>query len=182
MITLGLVLAVPSRARSSIPAPAERSTYEYDIKAVFLYNFTRYVQWPEALAPEGLRIVVLGESPILPPLQAIAGKIAAGQPPIMVRQCLGIEQIGHPQILFIARSALPEIDRILGKTRGTDILTVGESEGLAARGLAINFVERDGTIKFEMSERALKEARIQVGSQLLKLAILVDEENGGAGR
>ena len=48
--------------------------------------------------------------------------------------------------------------------------------------MAVNFVERDGTIKFEMSERALKEARIQVSSQLLKLAILVDEENGGAGR
>jgi hypothetical protein len=47
---------------------------------------------------------------------------------------------------------------------------------LAARGVAVNFVERDGNVKFEMNERALKESRIQAGSQLLKLAILIDAE------
>ncbi len=182
MIALGLVLAAPLPLRSSGLPPADKATYEYDVKAVFLYNFTRYVQWPAALEPGGLTIVVLGESGIVAPLQEIARKRALGQAPIVVRQCLEIGRIGRPRILFIARSAVPQIARVLEMTRGTDILTVGEAEGLAARGVAVNFVERDGTIKFEMSERTLKEARIQVSSQLLKLAILVDEENGGGGR
>lgn len=182
LIMLGIAAAVPSAARSVPPPQAEISTYEYDVKAVFLYNFTRYVQWPEALEPEGLTIVVLGKSAIVAPLQEIARKRAVGQTPIVVRQCLEIGQIGRPRILFVARSAVPEIARVLEKTRGTDILTVSEAEGLAARGVAINFVERNGTIRFEMSERTLREARIQVSSQLLKLAILVDEENGGGGR
>lgn len=182
LIMLGLGMAVPGDGRVPGLPQEERTRFEYDVKAVFLYNFTRYVEWPEAVGPEGLTIVVLGESAIVAPLQEIARKRAAGQEPIVVRQCFDIGQIGRPRILFIARSAVPLIAQVLKETRGTDILTVGESEGLAARGVAINFVERNGTIRFEMSERTLRETRIQVSSQLLKLAILVDEENGGGGR
>ncbi len=182
LIALGLALAVPGDGRVPGLPREERTRFEYDVKAVFLYNFTRYIEWPEAVGPGGLTIVVLGESAIVAPLQEIARKRAVGQTPLVVRQCLEIGQIGRPRILFIARSAVPEIARVLEKTRGTDILTVSEAEGLAARGVAVNFVERDGTIKFEMSERTLKEARIQVSSQLLRLAILVDEEKGGGDR
>jgi len=174
-VLIALILAAPGGA-------LETATYEYDIKAVFLYNFTRYIQWPEAPGPAGLTITVLGESPILTPLQEIARKRADGPSPIVVRQCFEAGEINRPRILFIARSALPELDRVLKLVRGTDILTVGESEGLAARGVAVNFVERDGTIRFEVSERTLEQARIKVSSQLLKLAIRIDEQNGGGGR
>ncbi len=179
---LGLAAISPAAERGRGLVQQEGSPYEYDVKAVFLYNFSRYVEWPEALEPEGLTIVVLGESAIVSPLREIARKGAVGKAPIVVRQCFEIGRIGRPRILFIAKSAAPLIAQVLKETRGTDILTVGESEGLAARGVAINFVERDGTIRFEMSERTLRETRIQVSSQLLKLAILVDEENGGGGR
>ena len=182
LIALGLALAVPGDGRVPGLPQEERTRFEYDVKAVFLYNFARYVRWPEALEPEGLTIVVFGESPIVPPLQEISGKKAAGRTPLVVRQCLELGRIGRPRILFIARSAVSKIDGILEEVGGTDVLMVGETEGLVARGVAINFVERDGTIKFEVSERRLKEAGIQVSSQLLKLAILVDEENGGGGR
>ncbi len=182
LILLGLAMTGPLAGRIPGLAQEDGSTYEYDVKAVFLYNFTRYVEWPEALEPEGLTIVVLGESAIGPPLREIARKGAVGRTPIAVRQCFEIGRIGRPRILFIARSAVPLIAQVLKETRGTDILTVGESEGLAARGVAINFVERNGTIRFEMSERTLRETGIQVSSQLLKLAILVDEENAGGGR
>ncbi len=182
MIALGLALAVPGDGRVPGLTQEERTRFEYDVKAVFLYNFARYVRWPESLESEGLTIVVFGESPIVPPLQEIAGKKAAGRTPLVVRQCLELGRIGRPRILFIAGSAVSKIDGILEEVRGADVLMVGETEGLVARGVAINFVERDGTIKFEVSERRLKEAGIQVSSQLLKLAILVDEGNGGGGR
>lgn len=176
LIVLGIAMAFLSAARGSGPAQAQTSTYEYDIKAVFLYHFTRYLQWPEETEPEVFTIVVLGESRIVSPLQEIAKKKTVGPTPIEVRQCLEIGQIGRPRILFIAKSAVPRINQVLEKTRGTDILTVSEVEGLDTRGIAVNFVERGGAIKFEMSEKMLKEAHIQASSQLLKLAILVDEE------
>lgn len=182
LVLLGIALAALSAAQSSGPAQAESSSYEYDVKAVFLYHLTRYLQWPGEAEPEVFTIVVLGESEIVSPLQEIAKKKTIGPTPIAVRQCHEIGQIGRPRILFIAKSAVPIIDQVLKKTRGTDILTVSEVEGLGTRGVAVNFVERSGTIKFEMNEKMLKEARIQASSQLLKLAILVDEEKVRGGR
>jgi hypothetical protein len=179
---LGIVLAGLSAAPLARTAQEPNSIAEYDIKAVFLYHFTRYLQWPDEGEPEVFTIAVLGESGIVPPLQEIAKKKTIGTTPIVVRPCAEIGQIGRPRILFIAKSALPRIDQILEKTRNTDILTVGEAEGLAAQGVAINFVLREGTVKFEMNEKILKEARIQIGSQLLKLAIRIDEDKGRSGR
>jgi hypothetical protein len=177
-----MALAALFAAGSSGPAQTEISPNEYDVKAVFLYHFTRYLQWPEAVEPAVFTIVVFGESGIVIPLQEIAKKKTVGPMPIVVRQCLEIGQIGRPRILFIAKSAVGSLPRLLEKIRGTDILTIGEAEGLGTQGVAVNFVERDGSIKFEMSKRMLKEARLQASSQLLKLAILVEEERAESGR
>lgn len=179
---LALVPALLAAAPAFGPVPVQDAAYEYQVKAVFLYNFTRYLQWPEEPADGAFAIVVLGRSDILGPLEEIARKKPVGSTPIVVRQCFDVEAVGRPRILFIAKSAADEVSRVLEKTRGTDILTVGEADGLGSRGVAVNFVLRDETIKFEMNESALREARIQVGSQLLKLAILVGKENGGGGR
>jgi hypothetical protein len=181
-IFLGIVLAALSSVPDFGQAKEKTSSYEYEVKAVFLYHFTRYLQWPDENEPEVFSLVVLGESEILGPLQEIAGKKTVGSKPLVVRTCSELEQIGRPRILFIAKSAVSKMARVLEKTRGTDILTVSEGESLGARGVAVNFVLRDGTVKFEMSEKVMKEAGIQISSQLLKLAILVDENKGSGGR
>ncbi len=181
-IGVGLVAAALFIAPLLGQATEEESRFEYEVKAVFLYNFTRYLQWPEEPEGEAFAIAVLGESGIVEPLRAIAGQKTVGSLPIVVRQCAAVEEIGRPRILFVARSAVLQLPRVLEKTRGTSILIVGEAEGLGSRGVAVNFVLRDGAVKFEMNERALDDARIQVGSQLLKLAILVDAEKGSGAR
>ncbi len=175
MIGLGLAIAVLSTAQGGAWAEQDTSTtYEYDLKAVFLYQFTRYLEWPPGEETDVFSIVVLGESEIIAPLQEIAKKKTVGTKPIVVRQCSEIGQIGHPRILFIAKSAVPEIARVLEGIQGTDILTVSEAEGLGAKGVAINFVLREGSIKFEMNEKSLKDSHIRIGAQLLKLAIRND--------
>ena len=152
---------------------------EYDIKAVFLYHFTRYVAWPEDAPAEAVSIVVFGESEITAPLLEIAKKKTVGPKPLFVRQCLDPAQIGRPQILFIAKSKTARLAQILKETEGTDILTVGEAAGLArAQGVAINFVLQDNAVRFEISEKAVSRTRLKIGSQLLKLAILVDAPEG----
>ncbi len=179
---LAFLPALLAAAPAFGPGPAQAASYEYEVKAVFLYNFTRYLQWPDEPADGAFTIVILGRSGIVGPLEEIARKKSVGSTPIVVRQCFDVKAVGRPRILFIARTAAEDVSRVLEKTRGTDILTVGETEGLGSRGVAVNFVLRDETIKFEMNESALREARIQVGSQLLKLAILVGKESGGGGR
>lgn len=177
----GFVLAALSAAPLPGRAQADRTSLENDIKAVFLYNFTRYLQWPRDDGAEPFTIVVLGESGIMGPLREIAKKKTVGDKPIVVRQSFSFEDIGRPRILFIADSVALGIARVLEKTKGTDTLTVGETEGLGSRGVAINFVIREETVKFEMNERVLREAGIRAGSQLLKLAILVNGADEGRG-
>jgi hypothetical protein len=172
LLGLALLLLHPTRVPGQVPDG--RPEYQYDVKAAFLYHFTRYLQWPETDRPEAFTIAVLGKSGITAPLLKISEMKTVGPLRIEVRPCSRIEEIGHPRILFIAESASHLLPQALEKTRGTDILTVSELEGPRARGVAINFVLRNETIKFEIDEKVLKEARIQASSQLLRLAILVN--------
>ncbi|HPR64700.1 MAG TPA: YfiR family protein [Thermoanaerobaculia bacterium] len=178
LLYLGVMVASPA----FLPAESDPSQgSEYDVKAVFLYNFTRYLQWPEDSNIDQFDITVLGESPILASLEEIAGKKTVDTLPIDVHTCRNVRDIGHPRILFISRSASRWFPDVLRETSGTDILVVGEKEGLAKQGAAINFILKGGHIKFEINEDALEEAQIQVSSQLLKLAIRVSPrhpENG----
>ncbi len=153
--------------------PDLNAASEYELKAVFIHHLTRYLQWPEP-APSGhFEIAVLGDSAIVPPLQAIAAKETIHARPIAVRAVADLESLGQPEVLFIARPAAGHLPRVLKKTRGRPILTVAEEEGLAARGVAVNFVLRGESVRFEVNEAALRESAIAPGSQLLKLAILV---------
>lgn len=173
-LLLALAMLSLPQARAQDQAPGGQSEYEYDVKAAFLYHFTRYLQWPEAGRPEAFTIVVLGKSGITAPLLKIAEMKTVGPMRIEVRSCSRIDEVGRPRILFIAESAAHLLPQALEKTRGKDILTVSELEGQRSRGVAINFVLRNDTIKFEINEKVLKEARIQASSQLLRLAILVN--------
>ena len=177
LIGLFLVLATALSSPKAGSGQTDSASMEYNIKAVFLYQFTRYLEWPPGTEHDIFSIVVLGESRIIAPLQEIARKKTVDSKPISIRQCFEIEQIGRPRILFISNSADSNLERVLEKIRGTGILIIGETEGLGLRGAAINFVMREGGVKFEMNEKALKDAGIRIGSQLLKLAILV----GGKG-
>jgi len=165
-----------SPAAPAIETAQDASASEAAVKAVFLFNFTRYLEWPGDNGPAFCPIAVLGDSGIFASLQEIAEKKTADSRPIEVRQYEKIEDAGFPRILFISDSASARFPEVLKRFRGTDTLIVGETEGLAERGAAVNFVIREETVKFEINVRALKEAGIRASSQLLKLAILIDGE------
>jgi hypothetical protein len=177
VLSLILLLTGPS-----FSAPPEAAQRESEVKAVFLFNFTRYLTWPEDNGLPYCPIAVLGDSEIVVPLRNIAERKPAGPLPIQIRQSSSLQDIGLPRILFISDSAAAELPAVLDKFRGTDTLIVGETEGLAARGAAINFVIRDESVKFEINLKALKDAGIQAGSQLLRLAILIDGEKAAPAR
>lgn len=148
--------------------------YEYDVKAVFLHHFTRYVRWPAVPATEPFEIVVLGESDILAPLRAIASRKTVDGRPIVVRQAFAVGEIGHPRLVFVAKGSKVPLAEVIAAARGGGILTVSEAEGNAARGIALNFVPRGGSIGFEVNERAIREAGLSAGAQLLEIGIRVE--------
>ena len=160
----------------------DTSASEAAVKAVFLYHFIRYLQWPGEFDREPCPIVVLGDSAIWEPLQEIAAKKTNGSVLLRVRRCAELKDTGRPRILFLSDSSAFLLPEALEKFRGTSVLVVGETEGLARRGAAINFVLRDDRVKFEINLEALKKAGIQAGSQLLRLAILVEGDKAALER
>jgi hypothetical protein len=119
---------------------------------------------------------VLGPSPIVAPLREIAAKKTVDDRPIVVKQVLSADSIGRPHVLFISREAAAPLAGVLAALRGSATLTVAERPGSCQRGVAVNFVIREGAIRFEVNERALLGASLVASSQLMQLAIRADGE------
>ena len=168
------LLALLAQAPGEVQGDSGKYTgLEDKVKSAFLYKFSKYVQWPDLDASQDFKIAVLGDSPLLPLLEEISGRPTDGKK-IRVEHLRGVEEIGSCQILFIPAGEKERIDGILKKVAGRSILTVGESKGLAARGVAVNFVVVEGRLRFEINRRAAARAGLQISSELLKLAILVE--------
>lgn len=166
-----LLLAAPRPA----PAGNGAGALADKVKTAFIYKFTKYVQWPAA-GNEEFRIAVIGDTAIAGHLQELAKERAADPRKIKVEQLRGPEEINDCHILFIAGSEKSRLPEILKRAEGRNILTVADSKGLAARGVAINFVVIDGRLRFEINRRAAERSGLQISSELLKLAILVEGE------
>ncbi|MFC1852192.1 YfiR family protein [candidate division CSSED10-310 bacterium] len=148
------------------------------VKAVFIFNMLKYVQWPDDSAISSYDIVILGESSIARPLQKIAETRSVNKKPLRIRLEQNIEQIQNCHVLFISSTVEPQINGILKTLEQRHILTIGDLEGLGARGVIINFILVEGKIKFEINSQAAKRASLQLSSQLLKLAKLVHDDKG----
>ena len=144
-------------------------------KAVFIYNFIEFVEWPEGRDTGPVRIGVVGESDALPSLRAIAGSRKAGTRDIVVEQMLWPAAGETPDchILFVAASQADSVRQSLGRPRWGGVLTVGEADGLAEEGVIINFVPVQGKLRFQINPASAQDAGLRLSSHLLKLAILV---------
>ena len=152
------------------------SIQDYKIEAIFIYHFTKYIKWSDFDTSEAFNIAILGDSDIIIPLREIAKMRSVNDREIKIKYFQNVEDIDACHILFISESMKNEIDTILRTIEDENILTVSSSEGLANKGVAINFVIVHGKIKFEMNSHALERAGLEASSQLKKLAILVEEK------
>ena len=151
------------------------------LKAVFIFNFIQYIKWSEEPS-DAFVIAILGETDVVTPLKQIAKrKKLPGNRKLKIKELKHVEDINKCQILFIPKSEKDRLDKILKQVEDKNVLTVSENEGFAARGVAINFVKVSEKIKFEINHSAIIRAQLKVGSQLLKLAIFVDEESRKVG-
>ena len=149
---------------------------EAQIKAAFLYNFTRFVEWPEgafATPQDPLVIGVFGEDGLTADLQAIvAGRRVNGRA-IIVRNVEDESDAAVAQVLFISAAVDARLDTLHGSLADRAVLTVGESSAFAASGGVILFVERGGKLRFEINMAAAARAQVKVSAELQKLATAV---------
>lgn len=149
---------------------------EYQVKAVFLFNFTQFVEWPAdafAHANAPLVIGVLGEDPFGAYLdETVRGERANGRP-LTVERYRRIQEIGDCQVLFISRSETNQLDQILVSLAGKPVLTVSDGEGFTRRGGMIRLATIAGKIQLRINLQAAKAAQLTISSKLLRPAQIV---------
>ena len=153
---------------------------EYQLKAVFLFHFAQFVQWPRQAFPEPdspLIIGVLGADPFGPLLDQIVSGQTVNHRRLVVRRFRDVEQVDGCHILFIARTSPADLRQILNALRGKSVLTVGDMAGFARQGGMIGFVTEDNRIRFRINLQAAKAAHLTLSSLLLRPAEIVAGED-----
>jgi len=174
-VWLVLALLPPGQPRAAAHGAQYQDT---EIKAAFLYNFAKFVEWPHeafARADSPLVIAIAGDDPFGGTLdRLVEGKRVNGHT-IVVRRLRNGSPDGEVHVLFITPSATHRARQLVERVKDAPVLTVGDQPGLAKRGVVVNFyVERD-RVRFEVSLEAARRARLSISSKLLNVARVLDE-------
>ncbi len=151
-----------------------QSDLQYQQKAAFVYNFSKYIYWSDAGKSKNFRIGVFGDSKIIAPLRKIAAKKKVYKQKIQIIKYTSLEDSIDCHILFISVSEEKQIKALLQKIKGKTILTVSEVADFTREGGAINFITKEGKVKLEINPDSLSRAGLFASAQLLRLAILTE--------
>lgn len=154
-------------------ANGQQEVQEATLKGAFIYNFTKYIDWNLYDNESAFIIGVIGSSPIITALNEIAETNTVNGKKIDIMVFDNPDEIRFCHILFIPEKVPFPLSSILAKM-DKGMLTISEEPGFARHGTAFNFVRENGKLKFEANLKALSNADIKAGSQLLKLAIIVN--------
>ena len=179
LLSAAVLAAAPARSHAA-DGGADQPPTEYQVKAAFLYNFARFVEWPprafaDSAAPLG--VCVLGDDPFGEALdRAVLGKTLSDRA-LMVRRGKKLQELGGCEILFISASERGRLPEILDELRTAPVLTVGESENFAARGGGVQFTLEDNHVHFIINVDATERAGLKLSSKLLSLAHVLHEDS-----
>ena len=172
LLVLGLVTGCIS-ARA-----ADAAEVEAHLKAAFVYNFARFVEWPPAAGSGPVRIAVVGRGDLGAPLEEVVrGKSANGRL-IEVERINVLAQSDCCEILLIERSEMKHLKEIVASLSGKPVLTVCDGGSCFRDGAMIAFQIADESVRFQINQEAAEHGGLHISSQLLKVAI----SKGGSGK
>lgn len=154
----------------SFAAPARGD--EYALKAAFLYQFSKYVTWPEPPA-DTFDICVLGQDPFGRRLDETLEKRTANGRPLAARRIHAPPKSGACRIVFVSRSEGPQLARVIAALEGQPTLTVSDLSGFPGRGGMIHLKLVEDRIKLEINPDAAERVGLKIRSELLRLAEVV---------
>jgi hypothetical protein len=169
--TLAIAPALPLAEPGALPGQARVAAQnvapEYHVKAAYLYNFVKYVEWPAPGNTGPVNICVAGRNPFGNVLaDTIKGEQIEGRP---LTQRVILEPEDGCHVIFIPEGAATSA--YLRAARGVPTLTVGETDDFLEQGGIIQFVSVANNIRFAINTAAAEQARLQVSSRLLRLAV-----------
>jgi hypothetical protein len=166
-------------AVAGVASPPSPPSAEYQVKAVFLFNFAQFVEWParafaDSKAP--LVIGILGDDPFGSYLDDLVQGEMIGDRPMVVRRYRRVEDIADCHILFINRSKAAELEKIIPALQGRSILTVADADDFCRHGGMIRFVTENGKIRLRANLAAAKASDLIISSKILKAATIVTRD------
>lgn len=161
-----LVLLLPGLASAQAP--------EYDLKAAFLFNFAKFVEWPEsAFAGERapLTLCVYGEDPFGPALDGVVQGERVGERSLLVQRPDSLDDLGDCHVLFVGRSEKDRLGEVMAQVRGKPVLTVADTDGFLRAGGVINFILEGKKVRFLIDQEAAERSGLEISSKLMRLAV-----------
>lgn len=144
---------------------------EYKIKAAFIFNFLKSIEWRAGVHTEGkLAICIIGANPFGGVMENLSGKtIAANE--LVVRHFDSYRDVNTKEchVIFISPSEKGNLDDILKTLAGPNVLTISDTDGFGKRGVMINFYMSKNKVRFEINLKAAKRAGVKISSKLLRL-------------
>ncbi len=141
--------------------------------SVFIYNFTKYIEWPSNYSNGEFIIGVLGKSDITANLEQMATIKTVGNQKMVVKVFNSVDQIGKCNMLFIPATQSDQIDNVKSRLLNSATLIISEKNGLGKRGSGINFIVENGRWRFELNRSVVENQNLKVSSELDKLAIVI---------
>lgn len=170
----GILLISPSFAPAQ-PAPST----EYRLKAVFLFNFAQFVEWPaEAFTDtkSPLVIGILGTDPFGSYLdETVKGEVVQGRT-LEIKRFRAIDEVDNCHILFVSTSESSNLEAIFNRLSGKPILTAGDGSDFASRGGMVRFLTESKKIRLRINLDPVRASKLTISSKLLRVAEIVGSQ------
>ncbi len=144
------------------------------IKAVYIYNFAKYIEWPSDSKSGMFTIGILGDNDaIYNELNKMSKVKKVSNQSFSIKRFASINDVNSPNILYIQNASSTKLNQAVSKLKGKSTLIVTEKPGLARQGSAINFILEGSKQKFELNKSITESHNLKVASTLENLAVLV---------
>lgn len=144
----------------------------HEIHAAMLYNFIKYVQWPDESTGGEFIVGVLGDDNVFNTLKLYDGKPKGGKK-IVIKKLGSAGEASDCQVVYLGKSKNKDFETIKNSITGKSVLTVTDGNGLGAKGSCINFKIIDGKLKFELNQNVVTGSNLKISGQLTSMAILI---------
>jgi YfiR/HmsC-like len=165
-----LILMISLMALASVFAQ-DRPTHE--IHAAMLYNFIKYIQWPDEGSGGDFVVGVIGENDVYNTLKKWYDGKPKGSKKYVIKKLSSPSEASSCQVVYIGKAMSRELDDVVNSTAGKSVLTITDGNGLAEKGSCINFKVVNGRLKFELNQGSVASSNLKVSGQLSSMAILI---------
>ena len=145
----------------------------HEVYSMMVFNFTKYVQWPDHAASGEFVIGVVGNADIYNTLNGWYGGKPRGSKTYIVKRFNSAAEVTDCHVIYIDKSKSADFDLVNDKVKGKGTLVITDKSGLGEKGSGINFKTVDNKLKFELNQKAIETANLKVSGALSSMAILI---------